>query len=712
MERLAPLAKSDPLLPASRCGIEQEFYVLQDGRQLDFRTIIHGLGIPGARIDPSDVNAYRLADGSVFTADETEAEFATIPVDVVPGFAPGLAGLSSQLSRQLSAHLAGFQLRGAATHVNVSLPPGKVDSVVLNYATTFGPMLQALWDRPSGHGIMIRPRPGRIEFGGEFIAGARLAAVALFCVASVATLAGRGQSIPRFRSAVRPATGRLGIELRRDTYAEGAYTSGRRAVLHSAAGAPVTLASAIESIWRSCRSAAVRAGTAGEVRTIDRVVRGQLPLGIEGLPLPPAGEGGRVMRSWVATPLTGWSAGGRTLRPRYDTWDYTVFECRDREARWFVNVPRHAMGPFVQAAESGRFAWRPPARSRPLLYRSQLRRGGTFTNIPVFSVLVPPERAPGSGWFATAGGAPQGHSASVSRHTGSRTSPAPAPATSPSESRQGKWITHAPPPTTAPAEPGSPIVATGGGFLPPPRLLIVALVLLALALFAGIAVIAFGGGDEENPPPSAPGGSPAAPAPEPDGGAAPVPGLTPTPSQVAIQTPALPSAPPPDDPTATPPGTAPADTATAPPAVAPSATPTATTGLAATPTPQPTSTPPPTATPVPNQPPTVQSISISGAPLTTFVIAASDPEGDPLTYSWTISGENCGTPLSPGSLGSGVSVGWSHASQPPDNCTHAGTDHPATIVLVTVFERGVPRVQCTVESTISRVESPPACIQL
>src|SRR3990172_4149848 len=112
------MSRGDPLPPslaAARCGVEQEFYVFRGERQADFREIIHGLGILGARLDPGDRNAYRLDDGSVMTADETEAEFATIPIDTVPGFAPGLASLSGQLLHRLAALLPpDLQLRGAA----------------------------------------------------------------------------------------------------------------------------------------------------------------------------------------------------------------------------------------------------------------------------------------------------------------------------------------------------------------------------------------------------------------------------------------------------------------------------------------------------------------------------------------------------------------------------------------------------------------------
>ena len=704
------MSRGDPLPPslaAARCGVEQEFYVFRGERQADFREIIHGLGILGARLDPGDRNAYRLDDGSVITADETEAEFATIPIDTVPGFAPGLASLSGQLLQRLAGLLPpDLQLRGAATHVNVSLPSRDVDRVALDYVSTFGPMLQALWDRPTGHGIMIRPRPGRIEFGGEFIAGARLSAVALFCVASVAALASGAPSSPRFRAAPAPATGRLGIELRRDTYAEGLYASRRGAILQARQG-KLALSSALERIWRACRDKARRFGTIGEIATIDAIVRGKLPLGIEGRPLPPVLEGSRIERSWVATNRSGWQlAPGVTLRPKYDTWDFTIFECNDRETRWFVNVPRPAMAPFARAAESGRFALQPPPRTKLLRHRGQLVRAGVFAGIPDLSVLAPLERAPGSGWYATTQGAAAPSTPAPGSSPGSRRLGTSTALARQSESRPGKWL--AEPPAVTGFEPGP-----GRALSIPWKLLLIAVVLILIVLLTTIVLLALGGGGDDGSPGVSADDTPPPETAAPGGAVLPTP--SPTLPAASDATPTATSAVAADEPTLTPtpPGAipeppTPTETSAAP--VPP--TPTATTGLAPTETPQPTPVPQPTPTPVPNLPPTVQSITISGAPLTTFVIAASDPEGDPLTYSWAVSGENCGTPLSPTNLGSGTSVGWSHSSQPPDNCSHAGTDHPAALIAVTVFESGVPRVQCLVEGTVGRVESPPACIQL
>ncbi len=67
-------------------GVEHEYRVSQFGRQVDFRRLIHELPLEGRRIDPGDVHAYRMGSGTKITCDGLEAEIATPPVDLSPGF--------------------------------------------------------------------------------------------------------------------------------------------------------------------------------------------------------------------------------------------------------------------------------------------------------------------------------------------------------------------------------------------------------------------------------------------------------------------------------------------------------------------------------------------------------------------------------------------------------------------------------------------------
>ena len=68
-------------------GFEHEYTLTRDGHPIDFRDLIHNLRIPGSRLDPGDINAYRLRSGMAITCDDAEAEVATPPLPVRPGFA-------------------------------------------------------------------------------------------------------------------------------------------------------------------------------------------------------------------------------------------------------------------------------------------------------------------------------------------------------------------------------------------------------------------------------------------------------------------------------------------------------------------------------------------------------------------------------------------------------------------------------------------------
>src|SRR5712691_4797032 len=90
-----------PEQAGSLIGIEHEYSLTRDGAQVDFRELIHDLPVHGLRLDPGDVNAYRLRSGLALTAEGAEAELATPPVPVVRGFARELENWSNTARQQL-----------------------------------------------------------------------------------------------------------------------------------------------------------------------------------------------------------------------------------------------------------------------------------------------------------------------------------------------------------------------------------------------------------------------------------------------------------------------------------------------------------------------------------------------------------------------------------------------------------------------------------
>ncbi|MEX2080082.1 MAG: hypothetical protein WEC33_00565, partial [Dehalococcoidia bacterium] len=148
-------------------GIEQEYYVRGPDGEVDFRDLIHSLRLPGLRIDPGDSNAYRCFAGFAITADETEAEVATPPVAVEPGFAVELERWNQAGRGAIERRLPrGLTLAGASTHINVSVPEGLEPEVVVALVRTLAPALMLTWEPREAVGLFVRPRPGRVEFCG------------------------------------------------------------------------------------------------------------------------------------------------------------------------------------------------------------------------------------------------------------------------------------------------------------------------------------------------------------------------------------------------------------------------------------------------------------------------------------------------------------------------------------------------------------------
>jgi len=162
--------------PGALVGLEHEFVVRgSDGSRIDFRGLIHELGIGRRHLDPSDPHARRLPSGAVVTCDDGEAEIAIPPVAGTSGFATRVVEAAAHARAGLQRSLPrGYRLEGCSTHLSVSLPDPLLEACARRYPVTFAPALMLLMDGPHSPGLLVRPRPGRLELGGEFVAGAWL----------------------------------------------------------------------------------------------------------------------------------------------------------------------------------------------------------------------------------------------------------------------------------------------------------------------------------------------------------------------------------------------------------------------------------------------------------------------------------------------------------------------------------------------------------
>ncbi len=171
-----------------RIGIEHEFEVRHEGKVVDFRRLLPHLLNGHIRADPADPLAVRLPFG-VITADGLEAEIATEPIDLTPGFVSRAVTTAEVAERALRRALpADHELKGFSTHISVSWNPRRDDQLSRTWARIFAPVMMLLLDRPTSPGLIVRPRPRRLELCGEYASGRQLAAAVAFAVASVRTL--------------------------------------------------------------------------------------------------------------------------------------------------------------------------------------------------------------------------------------------------------------------------------------------------------------------------------------------------------------------------------------------------------------------------------------------------------------------------------------------------------------------------------------------
>ena len=174
------LERPQPSRPAGLIGVEHEFTLRAGDRVLDFRDLIHTLPVDGIRVDPTDPNAYRCDWGGTITADGREAEIATPPVPVAAGFSGELTAWSDRGRASLGSVLpASIEVSGYSTHLNLQMPDRLNDAVCDGVIRRFVPALMLLTERADSPGVLVRPRPGRLEVGTEFVDGPSLRAAAV-----------------------------------------------------------------------------------------------------------------------------------------------------------------------------------------------------------------------------------------------------------------------------------------------------------------------------------------------------------------------------------------------------------------------------------------------------------------------------------------------------------------------------------------------------
>lgn len=405
-------------------GVEHEFVVRLDGRQIDFRQVIHRLEIPGRQIDAADPNAYRGAWGGSITADGPEAEIATPPVTVGPMVGARVASIAAAGASVLRGALPpGATLEGYSTHLSVQVPRGCEGRAALHLAERFAPALTWLLDGPGSPGLLVRPRPGRLELGGDYVDDERLELAAVFAIGAVRAAVRSTSRSARFACAiglgwlVAPAPPRLAVtpspavarygwfigdaELGTAFHQHGAPTN-----LPLATAGAMTFAEHLRRTW---------AAVLAELGDVDRETIARLAALVSAAPSWPMPESPAASRPAVDAEMDpsvrAWVAANREqVRPGFIatpilmSWDFVVLRLRGGGRDAIVSLSRDVLGGALTALESGRldallggYLASSPDDGRLLASSDQTAAPGLFRGFAKGANLVMPERQPDGG---------------------------------------------------------------------------------------------------------------------------------------------------------------------------------------------------------------------------------------------------------------------------------------------------------------------------
>jgi hypothetical protein len=166
--------------------------VWRGDEQVDFR---HALPLVAAglrSLDPGDPRARRLPSGVALTADGREAELATPPLAWGRGAPERLDALLASERAELAARLAeqvgADRLTGFSTHVNVTVDDDRVVEAGRRFTRYVALATAVVAEPATSSGLLVRPRRGRLEVGGEYAEGGDLVAWVTFVGSAVAAL--------------------------------------------------------------------------------------------------------------------------------------------------------------------------------------------------------------------------------------------------------------------------------------------------------------------------------------------------------------------------------------------------------------------------------------------------------------------------------------------------------------------------------------------
>lgn len=332
------------------CGVEHEYEVRDAaGAVVDFRAVADTLDL-GRRLDPGDRHAHRGPWGGVVTADGREAEVVSPPVPVGAGAAAAVHAYAAAGRAHLDGCLpAGSSLIGYSTHISTAVDDDVVRRTAALLVRHLSPALMLLLDRRTSPGLLVRPRPGRLEVCGEFAQGQALRHAVAVVVAAGQLCADAPKRLPaRLRMRTERAKERFGTYVDRSAFGGDLYTEGRSAVLRRRGGsvpAGALLADVVDLLDDRLRALL----SPDDLAALHAVVAGDEPLPCEQEVLAPD-DGPRC--AVVPLDLRDRQVGDVAVEVVTATWWTYVVRLEGARVRW-LTVPRTWMGSFLDRLDDG-----------------------------------------------------------------------------------------------------------------------------------------------------------------------------------------------------------------------------------------------------------------------------------------------------------------------------------------------------------------------
>lgn len=348
-------------------GVEIEYATTVDGRPQPFAEILPALAaLPGANLKDDGSRRFWWPDGLRLMADGHYAEIASPPERVSTHTAEELCDSTAWAERRLRALLMQQERRTGATmaiepyscHYNVgSAPFADGWAVARRVACAFGPLLALITSRPPVMGIIVRPRPGRIEIVGDLVADPgqfRAACLIVWGAVALALQEDAGSAVADLPTlpadSLVPARTRPGLRLTLPPLDAASIASLSKLLLPLSSGGRLELGEWAARCWSSLRSMVAAAFGSAETARVDGFVDFSRPTAFAGaIPAGHAEENRTV--AWLTTPFAGGltprQVGDWRLSPRFVDWHFIVLDARNHRRRALLTLPENRFQQYV-----------------------------------------------------------------------------------------------------------------------------------------------------------------------------------------------------------------------------------------------------------------------------------------------------------------------------------------------------------------------------